>query len=638
MNVRIISALFFVLLGWTACSSPTPAPDVPLAVDTAAEVRHDVSEPPGGLECCPSGVCSLGEQCFQGACHATPGSLGCLNKGHCLSGQVCEGATLCACEDPSCEPSNGACTYPEGCCNAPSDCGEGDVCLNGTCQANPTSGRCFADSDCGDGLVCKDAAPCTCGDSDCQSTSGLCVVPGPCCGGDEECGASGQCQAEGCEATPEAGRCFDASSCASGEVCAGVSLCDCGVGGCLVPTTNGACIAEGEACCVSNGECGKGELCVDGLQCLKAPETNSCYLDAHCGKGRLCVGATVCPCGDDACETAAGTCHTPLLPCADDSACVVGMRCVVPDALQCPMSGDSAQGVCVEDVASGCWVAGDCGKSKRCLSETLCLDPAGCSEANSPGTCQALANKDVCCSSHLDCADGLQCRNSNTYETCPPSSTAVCLPEPEYGINCWNYMDCPEAMVCLKARICACGARCHKSGRGFCQPASAQVCNSNLDCGDSYSCARELECIVNPCNATDDCPLGGKCQADMPGSCWNHSTCGDGSYCKGLRICPADAVCNDIDKPGVCATKETEGACCESYFACDGGLRCISAVSKTQCTLDISSICVPYGVFNASCFTDDDCAENRKCTGQTTCPCGTEGCDEAPSAGQCVLK
>ena len=250
----------------------------------------------------------------------------------------------------------------------------------------------------------------------------------------------------------------------------------------------------------------------------------------------------------------------------------------------------------------------------------------------------AAGVKDQCCDSHLDCDPEFECRNSNTSFTCPPTSTAVCLPKPEFGLTCWNYKDCPDSQVCIKARLCACGARCFKSSRGFCEPASQQNCNADIDCGSNYSCARDLECVVNPCFSTNDCPLGGMCKPDVPGSCWTHQECGDGNYCKGLRICPSDATCPEDDKPGMCAPEEEKGGCCDSYFACGVGLQCISAVSKTGCKLDISAVCVPYGVFNTDCYTDDDCSPNRKCEGQSICACGLEDCNTPVAAGKCVLK
>ena len=102
--------------------------------------------------------------------------------------------------------------------------------------------------------------------------------------------------------------------------------------------------------------------------------------------------------------------------------------------------------------------------------------------------------------------------------------------------------------------------------------------------------------------------------------------------------CPADATCPEVDKPGLCAPEEEAGGCCDSYFACGTGLRCVSAVSKTSCKLDVSAICVPFGVFNSACYTDEECSPNRECSGQQMCACGLEGCDTPPKPGNCVLK
>ena len=488
---------------------------------------------------------------------------------------------------------------------------------------------------------------CACGQSDCAYEAGICTQPGPCCLSDAECGDEALCLGSACEAQPSNGACFASGDCADGLVCAGASICPCSQSGCTIPTTPGLCSEADATCCVSDADCGNAEVCVDGQQCVPAPLENTCYKDAHCGKGRVCQGASLCGCGESDCVNVAGTCHTLVTECAGDYDCGPGMRCIAPDATFCPFEGTvedpskQAPGpamVCVPDVENGCWTTDDCASDERCLVDTVCVDPDGCAEPNLPGTCEPKAGKDTCCTSHKDCEEGLECRNSNTFQTCPPAPTAVCLPKPDFGINCWNFEDCPASQVCIKSRICACGARCFKSGRGWCEPASQQGCNSDLDCGESYSCARDLECVLNPCNATDNCPLGGLCHPDVPGSCWNHKDCGEGNYCKGLRICPVDAVCEEMDKAGECAPKEDVGACCDSYLACQPGLRCVSGINKSQCALDVTSICVPYGVFNQSCYTDDECAENRFCSGQALCGCGIEGCDALPSPGTCVLK
>jgi hypothetical protein len=87
-----------------------------------------------------------------------------------------------------------------------------------------------------------------------------------------------------------------------------------------------------------------------------------------------------------------------------------------------------------------------------------------CPEPNIPGKCMELGVKDGCCPSHLDCAPGLECRNSYNYKTCPPASTAVCLPKPENGVSCWHSQDCAESQVCRNARICSCGVDCPPVG------------------------------------------------------------------------------------------------------------------------------------------------------------------------------
>jgi hypothetical protein len=348
------------------------------------------------------------------------------------------------------------------------------------------------------------------------------------------------------------------------------------------------------------------------------------------------VGASFCPCGA-ACdaEPALGTCRTLAISCITKTECPTGMRCVVPDSAWCPLAEGPQPGVCVEEMDEGCWASEDCLPYLRCSPDRICTDLDGCDEPNEGGVCTSFVKEGNCCVSHQECGPSYQCRNSTSYLTCPPDVTSVCLPEPKIGKSCWNYQDCPEAMVCNKVNICGCNARCYKSHEGYCEAASGNYCNGDIDCGTDYTCATDHECELNPCAVDPDCPTAGRCHAKSEG-CWNHNVCETTEYCKGLEVCPPDSACPDTDKAGSCAPKGQLGECCDSYLGCGSGLRCVSAVTKSSCALDLTSVCVPYGQFNELCYTDTDCAENRKCSDQQICACGD--CEALPKAGTCVLK
>jgi len=652
------SLVLGVVLTIASCSSEGPNATADAAAD--ADAGADASQPDGtheadtGPGCCSPGTCAPGQRCLQGRCHTVPGEGSCLLDDDCRPGQVCDEPTVCACDDEACEPNPGRCLYPPPCCNADDECaGDGTtkVCFEGRCEAT-APGTCWDDRQCPDGQVCEGVTSCPCGlspgDPGCEGEAapGYCALPGACCAGDAECGPGGACVAGGCVPKPSPGRCFADADCGAGEVCAGAYECACdGDGPCAVSTTPGWCLAPGEAACTRADQCGEARLCVaheGGALCVPVPPPEGCYEDANCGAGRTCYGATWS--GDGAGPGAAptpGVCHTETRACQDDAGCGPGMRCVLPDRGWCAAPGVApappAQGLCVPLTDDGCWAKGDCLPFERCTGEVICDDPAGCDAPNHAGYCTNPPLEGDCCTSHQECGPGYECRNADTTMTCPPMDTATCLPVPDYGDSCWNFMDCPTGMVCNRVFVCPCNARCWRSREGACELASEQFCNSNIDCGGEYTCARDLECLFNPCISSDDCGLGGKCHLTLPGQCWSHAECGDGNYCKGLSLCPSDTTCPDNDQPGQCAPQEEAGACCQSYFACGPGLRCLSTVTKTECELDPSSVCVPFGTFNQDCFSDADCAANRKCVGAKVCPCGVSSCTDPPQAGSCQV-
>ncbi|MEZ4267293.1 MAG: hypothetical protein R3F39_13015 [Myxococcota bacterium] len=640
--MRSTNLIAGILLALVACGGDaTPSADVADAAETRVDVAGDTdaSRPTPSDRCCPSGLCGFGEVCIEGGCQPAPAAGQCYAAAECASGQICDAAVVCGCDDDACVPQAGRCAYPAGCCNADGDCGAGELCHEGQCRALPTAtGACWTNAQCSGGLICEGGTSCPCGISGCAATPGLCGVAGVCCASDGECGAKGRCVAGSCRPRSDGKRCLLDGDCAAGSRCAGAYLCPCGKENCLVPTTEGVCTAAA-TCCDDVDDCASSSVCVDGKNCLVKPGGDRCYADGHCGRGRKCDGAIICDC-DGLCPTGVsqpGNCRTTTTACVKDADCAAGTRCVIPDRAYCIDSPPPTVGVCVEQVDEGCWSGDDCPSDMRCASERICTDPAGCSETNQPGSCVLPAREDECCNSHRECNPGWQCRNASSEITCPPTYTAVCVPEPIYGETCWNYDDCPPGLVCNGVRLFACGSLTFNRG-GFCEQPDGMPCLTGAECGLGYACAKDENCAVNPCVNGTNCTVSGVCRARLPDTCWSHSGCGAGKWCKGLQVCPTDDTCTFKDTPGVCAPYAQSGECCSSYLGCAPGLRCISAATKTGCVLDVSSVCVPNPVFNQSCFSDMDCLPSRTCVGATVCPCGVDSCTTPPKSGTCVLK
>ena len=625
------------LLAGFGCGGDSNTPD-DVTVETDRPAPDVVPQPDttnAGTECCPLGVCSLGNVCVAGACLPEPGIGQCYFDGQCAAGQRCDGAESCACGATDCASVPGQCRYPSGCCNDDAECG-GGRCVSGQCQAAVADG-CWVDADCTQASPsCENIAACACGDTTCDAKPGVCGIAGRCCTGDSECGAGQVCRGGACFAAPAADACFEDRDCSGGAVCHGATLCPCGADEdtCTVPTTAGTCLAPDDACCSTASDCDAGNICIEGKACAPAPEDNGCYVDGHCGVGRVCVGAHVCDCGAEGCEMVAGQCLTTAVPCSDDGDCGAAMVCVIPDPLYCPDAPPPTQGVCVAAVDQGCWASAECHQDLRCASEVVCLDPEGCDEPNVAGECAVDVRLRDCCNSHIECEPGTTCRNQNTSLTCPPSKSAVCLAEPEYGTTCWNLHDCPDGFVCNLSWICGCNGKCYRNRIGKCE--QPKYCQSNLDCGADRLCAKNDECAFSPCTSASTCNIGGRCQLPVADRCWTHAECGDGNYCAGLQVCPSDATCFLPDGPGTCEPRGALGQCCTSYRGCEPGLRCVSVQNKTGCNLDATSVCVPAITAPIECYADDDCDSGQTCSGAVVCPCGVDTCDGPPIAGICV--
>ncbi len=641
----LVPALFALLaspLG--GCGDPAaPTPDVVVPIDgEAPDGRPDVDE---GNACCPLGTCPNGQRCYGDTCLPThSGGEACYFDGECAAGARCEGATTCSCGQTGCTPETGVCRYPEGCCNSVDDCGSGADCVNGRCVNLATlDGGCWSDAQCEAGKVCEGANVCPCGAEGCEDSPGYCATPGVCCASDRECGADGACVEGRCVPAPKDGGCWADTDCTGGESCLGEVTCPCTPGAgdewtCAALPVAGRCGVETEACCATDADCGEGMACLEGRACVPALAmgSESCFVDGQCGAGRICDGAVVCGCNEDGCvESQAGTCRTPVIACTGDSDCPVATKCTIPDRAWCPDADAPTEGVCVPLNDEGCWNSSECNPNVRCGSEVVCDRPEGCAAPNRPGICEQKVRKWDCCNSHLECGEGLECRNQNSTQTCPPTASAICVPIPVPGETCWNFEDCPQGLSCQKTIICGCNGRCRYNRIGQCERPTN--CQANIDCGTEAVCARDAECILSPCSTVSTCPFGGTCQDKEEGFCWNHESCPSGQYCEGLKVCPPDTTCPYPNSPGVCQPRVGLGECCTSFRGCEAGLRCTSAGTGAGCSLDSTSVCVPATAVSGTCYDDQDCDRTEFCQGEEICPCGLEDCaGEPPRPGVCA--
>lgn len=172
----------------------------------------------------------------------------------------------------------------------------------------------------------------------------------------------------------------------------------------------------GTGCCAN---CGAGQVCVDGKDCLPIAKPGACWTDADCG-GLPCVGAFVCPCTAD-CDAAStpGVCADKDPDCCTDGPCTGGKTCTAGKACK----SDAQLG------AGQCWSDANCPSGSACVGANVCPCGAMCLVADKPGQCQA----------------------SSGCTKVDPSSFGMC----DMIVGwVWN------GSACVSASGCGCGSQC----------------------------------------------------------------------------------------------------------------------------------------------------------------------------------
>jgi len=224
--------------------------------DCDTQVDEDVMCPPGAscvsCQCafpCGSGEfpCPLGRYCQDGFCLLDP----CYQvvcppqngeKYECKDGDCVRSCDLVTCPSPTvCRPADGQCVFDD-CRGFPDRCTSDQLCVNGTCVADPCAGV----SCTGDGEYCLGGECVTsCGGVHCPSGQ-RCVL--------------GQCQPDPC-----------------GGPCGQFEVCDEGTGECVHDPCLGVQCPQGEACDPQTGECAQ-DPCL-GVDC---PGVNEICRDGTC--------------------------------------------------------------------------------------------------------------------------------------------------------------------------------------------------------------------------------------------------------------------------------------------------------------------------------------------------------------------
>jgi Cys-rich repeat protein len=362
--------------------------------DCAAGFHCETLDAPTGLIALPGGVCVPDDQ-------PTCTSDADCNGGSCVT--TCEA-------DPNC-PNCDVCLFVSTCvdtgCTVNEDCDAGEICFFGDAAANraiacpdenndgqcdfdvPAGGvcrtaeaGCTVNADCAENQFCDfdtsadRIAPCVDNDSDGVCDDVIVVQTGVCrdfeatCTVDADCAAGEVCQID--------------DDC----VCAGVCIDD-GNGGCVpceCALAAGICVVPVNPACVSDADCGDGQVCSFGFDQRPVP-----CLDAD--TDGVCDFALLPP---------TGVCVDVVEPptnCSTDADCENGEFCSFDDA---PVDGGQAivppLGVCVELNVDPC-------AAVRCEAGTACVV-----EADGQAVCLAVptrCNDDTACAAGEICNEGV---------------------------------------------------------------------------------------------------------------------------------------------------------------------------------------------------------------------------------------
>ncbi|MFH1531474.1 MAG: hypothetical protein ABIK09_12170 [Pseudomonadota bacterium] len=412
-----------------------------------------------GAPCEDGDLCTLGDQCVDGAC--VPGTpISSCNDGNPCTTDTCEAGEGClflpddaaACDDLNpCTVGDhctgGDCTFAGGL-----DCADDDVCTTDTC--NPTSGCVHALN----AAPCDDGDPCTTGDAcalgDCVATGVFsCDDGNPCT--DDACDAL-----LGCVHTPSAGAagCDDGNPCTTGDHCAagfcvaaGIPDCDDGdlcttdlcnpaSGGCVHvlnqnPCDDGDVCTTGDFCHLGSCQGGPALPCDDGNPCTNdaCNALTGCTFTpnaAPCDDGDPCTLVDTCA-GGDCGGGALDACGDGSL-CTDDS-CVPGVGCAnvpntVPcdDADACTLVDVCAGGACVGTTPPSCEDANPC-TDDACDADTGCVhvdNTAPCNDLNACTQVDTCAGGGCVGADPMVCDDGDKC----TTDLCDPAQGCTITP------------------------------------------------------------------------------------------------------------------------------------------------------------------------------------------------------------------
>ncbi len=560
------------------------------------------------------------------------------------------------CAKAACVPATGQCVSKPvkngTVCNDGQKCTEGDVCIDGLCEAGEEICICKQNADCAakeDGNVCNGTLFCNkatgkcqlnpativscpsvddtaCTKNLCQAKTGQCAMTPvadalPCDDGNP-CTPNEGCKGGKCTATANTCECSKDADCIAkddGNLCNGLLYCNlkqlphvcelnpasvvscpsvddtsCTQHACAPKT--GKCVAvvlpDGATCDADGSECTQGDHCKSGI-CTASQSVCMCQSDADCGKyedGDLCNGTLYC---------------NPVL-----KACIVNPATIV----QCPFGQDNtclqnqcdaATGKCAMTPVNG---GGSCdADGNPCTPYDSCLG----------GKCQQGAN--VCqCQQLADCAPKDDSNPCNGTLACDTKNN-VCV------VNLATVVTCADdgGLPCTR-NLC-------NPANGKCQPTAVyegKWCN-----GDDNPCTLNDTCVAGACSVGKNI-----CACDLDPHCDGKD---DASKCNGTLYCnkaQAPYVCEVASATVVKCSAANDSACLKNQCVSLSG-KCVPTPVAAGVTCDDGNLCTPMdhcklGLCSGlplDCDDGDPCTADACLAKNGVCSHKLASCDDANS-------
>eukprot|EP01126_Amoeba_proteus_P008126 TRINITY_DN12995_c0_g1_i1.p1 TRINITY_DN12995_c0_g1~~TRINITY_DN12995_c0_g1_i1.p1 ORF type:complete len:846 (+),score=84.53 TRINITY_DN12995_c0_g1_i1:236-2773(+) len=499
-----------------------------------------------------------------GGCHACKTNLGCVGTGgnNCQADGTCVSCTSneqCGANDggettnsPICDTSTGIC----GVCQTNAQC-TGTPGAN--CQEDGSCQNCQSDADCGN----KDGGESK-GQPLCDTNTHICISL---CQSNDDCSQGNlgnNCQKDGrCLTCKSDTDCVD-----DGGQQPGQSQCDTTTGICVTPfvcSNNAECVGHGGANCQADGSCinctpktcgpldkdnqpncdSTSRLCIDacktnddckntdGANCETSGLCLSCTSDADCGAndGGEQPGQEICDVVTGLCGPCRSNddCKGAQRNCGSDGKC---FNCSNPEVSCSEVDGppgqpkqpncDAKTGICISGCTQNSHCVDEClpfcDTDKHCCTE--CLQNSDCPHAGWEG---AALKMTVCSALTHSCISGC-----NVDADCPTEALPGCSPL-GHCVECVSDSHCTggDNPVCDTATgkcvTCTRDADCIEDSKNACS-LNQQKC---VACQVDSHCSKDLVCLVSE----ERCV---QCVFDY--HCGSNHFCGDDKVCiKGSR-------------------------------------------------------------------------------------------------------